>query len=169
MPARPLVLALLLLALAGCSPTAPSDRGPFEGVWRVAEIRYVGPDGHSTNDAPQSGIIVFTTRHYSMIWTPGDAPRRMFAKRWQPSPEEKIASFDAVAANSGTYDWTGTRVTLHPIVAKSPDFMGGEALCEYHFAGDTLWITMTRATSRDGVCDPSCVSSVTPIKLVRIE
>ncbi len=158
--------ALALIAFAGCSPTA---RTPLEGTWRVTEIHRIGKNGQSADASPQPGIVVFTARHYSMLWTPAGRPRLMFATRWQPTPEEKLASFDGLEASSGTWESSGDVLTLHPIVSKVPDAMGGRLRCEYVLAGDSLWITVTEATARDGQRDARACSCVTPLKLVRIE
>lgn len=169
MLARPLFLALSLLALAGCSADRRAAREPLEGTWRVAEIRRLGPDGQSADPSPQPGIIVFTARHYSMLWTPEGRRRLMFARRWQPTDAEKLASFDGLEASSGTWDDSGDVLTLHPIVSKVPDLMGGRLRCEYVLVGDSLWLTVTEVTARDGQRDPRACSCVTPLKLVRIE
>ncbi len=164
-----IALGALALFLAGCSPTAPTTRAPLEGAWRVAEIHHLGKDGQSTDAAPQPGIVVFTARHYSMLWTPPGRPRLMFATRWLPTTEEKLATFDGLEASSGTWESSGDTLTLHPIVSKIPDAMGGCLRCEYVLVGDSLWITVTEATARDGRPDPRTCSCVTPLKLVRIE
>ena len=169
MPARPWFLLLCMLPLAGCSLETPPMRQPIEGTWRVAEIRRLGRDRQSADPSPQPGIIVFTARHYSMLWTPEGRRRLMFAKRWQPTDAEKLLSFDGLEASSGTWDCTGDVLTLHPIVSKVPDAMGGRLRCEYVVVGDSLWITVTQAVSRDGFHDPRICSCVTPLKLVRVE
>jgi hypothetical protein len=160
---------LILLAAVGCAQTLVQTPGPLEGAWLVDEIRMIGPEGESVNPSPQPGLYIFSGRHYSMVWMPWSEPRGDFARKWYPTDAEKIASFDAVIVNSGTFELDGSTLTTIPIVAKTPEFMGGIAVYECRFEGDALWLTMTDNTSHDGVQDPGVLEYRIPVKLVRAE
>ena len=46
--------------------------------------------------------------------------------------------------NAGQYEIDGSKLTTHPTVALSPNFMtGGSWEIEYKIEGDTLWWTRT--------------------------
>jgi hypothetical protein len=70
-----------------------------------------------------------------------------------PTDAEKIAAFDAFTASSGTYELTGTVLTIRPVVAKHPNFMaGGSEQYEVSVEGDILWLMaeLTDITMRVG-------------------
>ena len=74
------------------------------------------------------------------MWVPGNQPRSLF-KGGDPTNEEKVAAYDSFVANSGTYDVAGETLTLHPMVARSPNFMAGGVLKnQFRIEGTTLWL-----------------------------
>jgi len=90
---------------------------------------------------PQPGLFIFAQKHYSVMWVPGNQPRTLF-KGDSPTDQEKIAAYDSFVANSGTYEVEGETLTLHPIVARSPNFMaGGVSKSQMRIEGATLWLT----------------------------
>jgi hypothetical protein len=164
-----LLAIVILFAAAGCAQLDAPSAGPLEGAWLVDEIRVIGPEGESVNASPQPGLYIFSGRHYSMVWMPGSEAREDFARKWYPTDAEKVASFDAVIVNSGTFELEGSTLTTIPLVAKTPEFMGGAAVYECRFEGEALWLTMTDNTSHDGVQDPGVLHYRIPVKLVRAE
>jgi hypothetical protein len=104
---------------------------------------------------------------------PGNQPRSLF-KGEDPTNEEKIAAYDSFVANSGTYEVTGATLTLHPMVARSPNFMaGGVAKYQLRIEETTLWLTQknTDLSLRigDRVAPSSGPASETRLKLTRVE
>src|SRR5438132_12717107 len=100
-----------------------STKKTIEGVWKVTEIVVSGENASNVLN-PQPGLIIFTQKHYSVMWVPGNQPRTLF-KEENPTNEEKIAAYDSFVANSGTYEVAEGILTLHPMVARSPNFMSG--------------------------------------------
>ena len=145
---------------------------PMEGVWKVAEIVVTG--AHTSNIAnPQPSLFIFTRGHYSQMWVPGNQPRALF-KAEEPTNQEKIPAFDSFVANTGTYEITGSTLTIRPIVARYPNFMaGGFTKYQFRIEGNTLWLTekSTDENSRIGqrVVPSSAPVSETRFKLVRVE
>ena len=92
----------------------------------------------------QPGIYIFTDQYFSIVAISGEKPR--------PEPDllkataaEIVASWRPVAAQSGTYEISGTLVTMHPVVAKQANRMRGDFkwTLKYQLDGDTLFITET--------------------------
>lgn len=104
-----------------------SSRGILEGAWRVAEKIVVTGPGTSTTPYPQLGLFIFTRTHYSFFWIPGSKPRTLF-KAEGPTNDEKILAYDSFAGTTGTYEVSGTTLTVRPVVARSPNCMGGAFL-----------------------------------------
>ncbi len=54
----------------------------------------------------------------------------------------KVAAYDSFVANAGTYEVADSTLTIHPVVARSPNFMsGGSDKYRFRVSGDTLWLS----------------------------
>ena len=140
-------VAVVLVSMTACqggtassyAADAPSDPAtPLQGVWRVTEATVTGANPSTMVDPP--GIFIFARTHYSMMRATGGAERALF-KSLNPADAEKIAAFNTFNANTGTYEVAGSTLTVRPIVAKSPNFMGGgHNTYQFRTSGDTLWL-----------------------------
>lgn len=109
------------------------------GSWRVVEVSG-GAEG--SNAHPQPGLFMFTGKHYSIMRVTGVKPRPKFASNNVATGPEKIASYDGLFAQSGTYEVSGSTVITRPIVAKAEFPMtGSPAKAQIKMEGDTLWWT----------------------------
>lgn len=135
------------------------------GVWQVKEMgrqKAVSP----VTDKLFPNLFIFTPRHYSMAWVVGaDEP---FTERWKPTDEEKIRRFDSLVVNAGTYEIDGDTITACPIVARIPDFVGGELICTFRIDNDTMRLKFVDEYSFDGVQAPWVAQGGLIITLVRI-
>lgn len=132
------LLALLAVAVtvAGQSST-PGN--PLVGAWRVTEIADAnGPP--ITN--PQPGLYVFTRQHYSFARINGARPLPEYPSNDKATDADKVAVFNALYLNSGTYTVTGNKLATKAMVAKSAFAIGG-AGNQYEFAvtGNALVLT----------------------------
>lgn len=123
------------------------------GVWQVKEVARQGGSGPITAK-PLPSILIFTPRHYSMVWVFDTDPPRSFAERWSPTDAEKIERFDSLVVNSGTYEIEGNKLTARPIVARIPEFVGGKLVCEYRIEEGTMELKFIDEYSYDGVQAP---------------
>lgn len=152
-----------LLALAACqqpttlssAQTATEDvqrENELEGVWRIVQAHTVDSEGQTTDDYPQTSLVIFTPGHYSFVWTFGGETRQPAAERWNPTDAEKIEAFNSIIVNTGTYELTDSTLVTRPISAKSQEYGGGGySDYEYHVEGDSLYLTGTSLVSFDGV------------------
>lgn len=169
---RTLKVLLLVTMLPTMLAAQSSSRGPLEGAWRVAEIVVTGADASNTPN-PQPGLAIFTRTHYSFLWVPGNQPRTLF-KAEVPTNDEKITAFDSLVGNTGTYEVSGTTLTIRPMVARFPNCMEG-AFMRYQFRvdGNTLSLTQKSAdvNCRIGqrAVPSSAPASETRWKLTRVE
>ena len=91
-----------------------------------------------------------------------------------PTPEEKVAAFDSLLANAGTYELFAGVLTIKPTIARNPGFSGG-GFATYRVTADgkTLRLTIKGSDSsfRVGgkIVPLSGPPSETTIKLVRLE
>jgi len=170
------VLALCFTSVCqrdgGSTSTGPTtSASPLEGVWRLAEVTVTGANPSTAVDP--ASVFIFAETHYSMMRTVGSQPRMTFAAV-NPSSDEKLGAYDSFLANAGTYELSGTTLTVRPIVAKHPNFMaGGFDTYEFRLVGDTLWLTGSSSNIRyrmgDALlADPDPVDE-TRLKLVRVE
>lgn len=152
-----LLLAVTLSAACAAAPqqeqTAAepevSARGPLEGVWSITEAVVTSPDGTSTDMEPQPGLYFFADRHYSttLVETDSHLPYPD-----DPTDEERLAAYDNFIANSGTYEVTGSTITIRITVSKNPNAMAGRPITyEYELEDDSLALTLRAAWApRDG-------------------
>lgn len=164
---------LTLLVLCATVVSAQSStKKPIEGAWKVTEIVVTGAEASNVPN-PQPGLFIFTKTHYSVMWVPGNQSRSLF-KGEDPTDQEKIAAYDSFVANSGTYEVAGATITLHPMVARSPNFMaGGVSKSQMRIEGTTLWLTQKNTdvsvSTGSGVAPPSGATRETRLKLSRVE
>ena len=165
--AAPIALAATVVTLlAACERGEP----PLEGAWRVVSIHVSGPDS-AANTTVQPSVYLFSDTHYSMMRVTGNQPRPL-AARDSVTDAEKLAAYDSFIANAGTYEVADSTLTIHPVVARSPNFMSGGA-DRYHFrvTGDTLWLSNSGADLRTMIggrlVTPSGPASATMLVLVR--
>lgn len=154
MSVRGFLAGAILVAVGSCGPEAAVPGGSLEGVWRIVETRTVGPEGEVVNDAPLPGFFSFAERHYSMTWSPGRERLPDNVRTWFPTDEEKTAQHDAIIVNAGTYELTDSILTVRPLVAKTPEYVGGLGRYSWRVVADTLWVTTLDIRARTGVQDP---------------
>ena len=145
----------------------------IEGVWRIADVTTRGANPSTIVDPPS--VYIFMKTHYSMmrVVTAGGAERTLF-KAVAPEDAEKISAYESFNANSGTYDLTGTTLTVRPIVSKHPNFMGGGFdTYELRTQGDTLWLEGKSSDIRyrlgAGLVTSSATVEERTLKLIRVE
>jgi hypothetical protein len=156
-----------LFLLAGVVEMVVAQSTPsLQGVWRITEVTYTGDDA-GTNKSPQPGLYIFTKQHYSGVWINTPSARKDFGNAANPAKltdAEKIARYDvwnAFSANSGTYQVSGTTLTVRPIVAKNPSVMGPALSREFKIEGNTLTLVQKSAAGQP--------VSQTTTRLTRIE
>lgn len=140
------VAALAATLLTACEGTEAPEalEPPLEGAWTVVSIKTSGPDS-AANSAVLPGLVLFTDRHYSIMRATGNQPRTLAAAD-SVTDAEKLAAYNSFVANSGTYEVADSTLTIHPVVARSPNFMaGGSDKYTFRISGDTLWLSNSGA------------------------
>lgn len=165
----PIVVAVLTLSsLSLQGQSAPS----IQGVWRVVEVTITNPNpapgnlpkGTHTNLQP--ALLIFTGKHYSTVTDTAAKPRPTtgFKVAGKPTAEEMLSQWGPFAANSGTYEVSGTNLTRRAIVAKNPANQHGKIVTRstIKLDGNNLWITTTEGPAGK-------VENPNTIKYVRVE
>ena len=164
----PIALAALAVTLLTACERKESSESPVEGAWSVASIHVTGPDSADTTVQPS--LYLFGDKHYSMFRVTGNQPRALAATD-SATDAEKLAAYNSFIANTGTYEVADSTLTTHPIVARSPNFMGGSDIYHFRVSGDTLWLSNTGADIRTMIggklVGPSGTPSATTLVLVR--
>ena len=158
------VLSLFVLILG--SATA---RTRIDGAWTLTRIDITGESGNLVVENPPSGLYLFTRGHYSMVWSLRRTPRPASAQHWHATDEERQSHVAGFIVNSGTFELTDTLLTVHPIVARTPEYMGGQGLLRYELSGDTLRLTALEFRSSAGLIDSSAISNSITRTLVRAQ
>lgn len=152
-----LILLSLLILISSCdqslTPEKPTEqaapKNPLVGVWSVTE-RTTGGEEPETISPARPGLYIFTEGHYSAVYVPGKDARKSSAKSFEPTDEEKVAQHDSLIVNTGTYSVEGDVITFKPIVAKIPEFMGGEAKSRFEIKDEVLTLEILSVRSADG-------------------
>ncbi len=112
----------------------------IEGVWKpVVAVIDSGANRGRHNTDVQPGLLIFTQRHYSMLFVQGFAPRPQLSD--SATDAERGRVFGPFTANSGTYQRTDSTITFRPTVAKVPAVMAGTPFTlRARAKGDTLWV-----------------------------
>lgn len=148
------LLTLILLA-AVVLPMSAQSKPSIQGVWRAVEVTVTeSPAGRrdpfgafpaGTHTRFQPSLMIFTSRHYSRTTDTAAEPRPTapYKTPGKPTVEELQAEWGPFAANAGTYEVSGTIVTLHAIVAKNPRAQSAKNFTRLTFKLDrnTLWLT----------------------------
>jgi hypothetical protein len=149
-------LAFVLFA-ALVMPMASQSQPSIQGVWRNSERTIpasttpgdrVDPFAHvpaGTQTAVQPGLLIITGRYYSRVTDTAVAPRPSagYATPDRPTLEELQARWGPFAANAGTYELSGSTLTLRVLVSKNPSEQrdGAFAKLTMKVDGNTLWLT----------------------------
>lgn len=134
-----LTLIVLVAVAATVSGQQQTAGHPLVGAWRVTE--FSDPNG-ATITNPQPGLYIFTRQHYSFARIQGTRPLPDYPSNDKATDADKVAVFNALYLNTGTYTVTGNRLATNAMVAKSKFAIGG-AGNQYDFtiAGNTLVLT----------------------------
>ncbi|MGH9253688.1 MAG: hypothetical protein ACRD3C_03875 [Vicinamibacterales bacterium] len=154
----PTFMVVLMAFLAGSaiavtvSGQSPASGNPLVGAWRVTELA----DANGTIANPQPGLYIFARQHYSFTRIQGTRPLPDYPSNDKATDADKVAVFNALYLNTGTYTVTGNSLATRAMVAKSKFAIGG-AGNQYDFSvtGNTLVLTQKPAGA--------------VIKLVRLE
>jgi len=141
----------------------------IEGVWKVGRIITTVDDQSYENTRPLPGLMIFFGDYYSMVWMPGTEEVPDNAKIWHPTDQEKITQFNALIVNSGTYTVRDSLLITEPLVAKTPEFVGGTATYIHVLKKDTLTLFIQEIISRDGILDEGPQRYRTTLYLQRLE
>jgi hypothetical protein len=145
-------IALIVVFFAAAEARPVSMQENLRGVWTVTELSSRLPGGEWTTLPLNRSLYIFTGKHYSYMFAPGSAPRRLHAgDPNKPTDAEKVAAYDSIVAASGTYVLTGGTLTLTALLHKNPNEMVGESLTySVKIDGDMLQMTIVDAPFSPG-------------------
>jgi hypothetical protein len=126
------VMTLCALAVAATTLSGQSAPGnPLVGAWRV--------------EGAQPGLYIFTRQHYSFARVQGAALPE-YPSNDKATDADKVAVFNTLYLNTGTYTVTGNTLATKAMVAKSKFAIGG-AGNQYEFTVTGSSLTLTQKPS----------------------
>jgi Lipocalin-like domain len=155
-----LVSVISVLVLVGA---AAAQSKSLEGVWRLSEVATTG-DNAGTKQISQPSMYLFTKKHYSIIYVSSDKPRPEAEAASMTADQLRDVFVSSFIANAGTYDYKNGKLTIHPMVAKSPSYMKDGTWSAYSVKMDGNTLTLVTDSSSSG---PSTRTST--FKLTRVE
>lgn len=123
------VLALVVAAATVSGQSAATN--PLIGAWKV--------------ESAQPGLYIFTKQHYSFSRVQGE-PLPDYPSNDKATDAQKVAVFNTLYLNSGTYTVTGNMLATRAMMAKSKFAIGG-AGNQYEFAISGNSLTLTQKPS----------------------
>jgi hypothetical protein len=137
------LIGITFLGLFACAVIlygqSPAGRNPLVGAWKVTEIA----DGNAPAiTTPQPSLYVFTENHYSFVRINGTKPLPAYPSNDKATDADKVAVFNSLYLNSGTYTLNANLLATRAMVAKSAFAIGGSGN-QYEFAvnGNALVLT----------------------------
>ena len=119
------LLAFVVAATTLSGQSAPA--GPLVGAWKV--------------EGAQPGLYIFTRGHYSFARIQGAALPE-YPSNDKATDADKVAVFNTLYLNTGTYTVTGNTLATKAMVAKSKFAIGGAGnQYEFAIAGNSLTLT----------------------------
>jgi hypothetical protein len=132
------LLALFAVAVT-VSGQSSATSNPLVGAWRVTEVADANA---SPITNPQPGLYVFAKQHYSFARIQGTKPLPGYPSNDKATDADKVAVFNALYLNTGTYTVTGNTLATKAMVAKSAFAIGGAGnQYEFSVTGNTLVLT----------------------------
>ncbi|MDB5809670.1 MAG: hypothetical protein JWN94_1792 [Betaproteobacteria bacterium] len=133
------VLVGMIVTVAGAQAQSTAPQTPLGGAWRVTQI---AEPNKPPVTSPQPGLLIFAKQYYSFTRINGSKPLPDYPTNDKATDAEKVAVFDALYLNAGTYTATANTLTTKSIVAKSAFAMAGPGNnFDYSIAGDMLVLT----------------------------
>jgi hypothetical protein len=142
-----LFLGLYALALASTAVHAQT-KNPLMGAWKVTEI--ANPNSPPLTN-PQAGLYIFTEKHYSAVRLNGTKPLPNYPSNDVATDAEKVAVFNTLYMNTGSYTVSGNMLTMSPMVAKSAFAMAPGRTLQYEFSISGNTLTFTQKPSGPGL------------------
>ncbi len=109
-----LIAALTSVSAVHAQSTAAP--GGLIGAWRVTEIAEANRPPITD---PQPGLYLFTRQHYSFMRINGAQPLPGYASNDKATDADKVAVFNALYLQSGTYTVKDNVMATKALVAKS--------------------------------------------------
>jgi hypothetical protein len=134
--------------------------GELDGVWHLLSSETIGPDGRRYPGRTYESLLLISHGHYSMNWAFGPQKSDYFAKRFNPTDAERLARYNAMLVNAGSFELDGRVLTIRPKFALVPEFVGGVGEFEYSLRGETLELVWRKIESADGIPDPNTSGGV---------
>ncbi len=72
-----------------------------------------------------------------------------------------LAQYGSFIVNTGTYEISGSTVTFRPMIARSPEFVGGNTGANFQLEGDVLTLRLMNVTAANGTDAPNVGGSMT--------
>ena len=137
-PALTAVFALVAVAVTVSGQSSPAGTS-LVGAWRVTEFADANA-APITN--PQPGLYIFTRQHYSFTRIQGTRPLPAYPSNDKATDADKVAVFNALYLNAGTYTVTGNTLATKAVVAKSAFAIGGAGnQYKFNVTGNNLVLT----------------------------
>ncbi len=135
-----------VIAVCAGAPAAQAQsaaENPLIGAWRVSEI---AETNRPPITEPQPGLLIFTRRHFSLTRINGTKPLPEYPSNDKASDADKVAVFNAIYVNAGTYTVSGNLLETKALVAKSAFAMANAGnQFDIALSGNTLVLTQKPA------------------------
>lgn len=142
-------IAMSVLSASRLSIARAADN-ELQGAWQV------------TNANGFAGIFIFSAKHYSMMAASTERPD--ISDLSKATADEVRALYAPMIGNAGSYEISGTQVTIRPVVAKIPVVMKPGAYEVYEFKIEANTLTLTQRRNVRGPVEKGTVWTLTRVE-----
>lgn len=162
---RPVLVLLMAGLLTSEGLTGAPKSQSIQGVWQAVEVTIAGPVKQTiTIPEPRPNLTVITARHYSRVQVEGEGVRPAVADVTKASADDLRAAWGPFYAEAGTYEVSGSVITLRPIAAKNPAAMTPGAFTTWSFTMERNTLRVTAERNQNGP-----IPNPVTVTLVRVE
>jgi hypothetical protein len=151
-----------ILAAVACTWALAQASRSLQGAWRVTET--TNGKTQKSNKSPQPGLYMFTAKHYSVMTVNSEKARPNFEDAAKATADQLRDAWGPFTANSGTYEVSGSTLTLRPLVAKAPGAMTGGNVNTFTIQLNGNNLSLTQTANQKGP-----VQNGNTVKLTRAE
>jgi hypothetical protein len=157
--------ALIVAMVAGrmaAAPSAAEANAAVQGVWRTLEVVVPGATGRTFR--PTATLAIFHGRHYTRVEVHAEQPRPLLSNPADASADQLRAVWGPFVAEAGTFEVSGSEITMRATVAKNPAAMRDGASSVYTFRREGDGLTLTELNT---IAGPS--AQPVTVRLARVE
>lgn len=161
---RSATFCLAVLWISACNSaeitSEPGLSRALDGAWRMVSAETIVPDGTRLPGSSHESLLLISDGYYSLNWAYGADASEYYVARFNPTDAEKLDRYGRLLVNAGSFELSADLLTIHPVFALVPEYVGGLGEFEYSLDAGILELIWRTIESADGIPDPNTALGV---------